>query len=61
MVGGSTLFFLSPTFYTRWGGNVMPYSGTDVGFLYDPMICKLITYGDDRDQALERMRKALDQ
>ena len=27
---------------------------------YDPMICKLITHGPDRDSALDRMRAALD-
>ncbi|MCP4072812.1 MAG: acetyl/propionyl/methylcrotonyl-CoA carboxylase subunit alpha [Hyphomicrobiales bacterium] len=28
---------------------------------YDPMIGKIITHGDDRDEALEKMRKALDE
>ncbi len=34
--------------------------GGEVSMYYDPMIAKLITYGDDRDQAIERMADALD-
>ena len=26
--------------------------GSEVSMFYDPMIAKLITYGDDRDQAI---------
>uniref|UniRef100_A0A2K6LCY7 Propionyl-CoA carboxylase alpha chain, mitochondrial n=1 Tax=Rhinopithecus bieti TaxID=61621 RepID=A0A2K6LCY7_RHIBE len=34
--------------------------GSDISIYYDPMISKLITYGCDRTEALERMADALD-
>ena len=34
--------------------------GGEVSMFYDPMIAKLITYGEDRDQAAEAMQDALD-
>ncbi|XP_011789230.1 PREDICTED: propionyl-CoA carboxylase alpha chain, mitochondrial isoform X1 [Colobus angolensis palliatus] len=34
--------------------------GSDISIYYDPMISKLITYGSDRTEALERMADALD-
>jgi propionyl-CoA carboxylase alpha chain len=34
--------------------------GSEVSMFYDPMIAKLITYGDDRDSAIARMADALD-
>ncbi|SEP95205.1 acetyl-CoA carboxylase biotin carboxylase subunit [Neolewinella agarilytica] len=34
--------------------------GMDVPIYYDPMIAKLITYGATRDEALQRMRQAID-
>lgn len=33
--------------------------GTDVGIFYDPMISKLIVWGEDRNIALQKMRKAI--
>ena len=33
--------------------------GDEVGASYDPMIAKLIAFGDDRDEALERLQAAL--
>ncbi len=36
------------------------YEGGEVSMYYDPMIAKLITYGRTRDEAIERMRAALD-
>ena len=36
------------------------YEGGEVSMHYDPMISKLITYGENRDQAIERMVSALD-
>lgn len=36
------------------------YEGSEISIYYDPMIAKLITYGDDRDQAIAHMRQALD-
>jgi 3-methylcrotonyl-CoA carboxylase alpha subunit len=34
-------------------------SGSDVTVHYDPMLAKLVTWGHDRDEAVERMRAAL--
>ncbi len=34
--------------------------GSEVSIFYDPMIAKLITYGADRDEAIENMNDALD-
>ena len=35
--------------------------GSEVSMFYDPMIAKLITHGEDRDQAIDKMLQALDQ
>jgi acetyl-CoA carboxylase biotin carboxylase subunit len=37
------------------------YEGADIPVHYDPMISKLVVWGDDRPQALARMRRALDE
>ncbi len=37
------------------------YEGGEVSMFYDPMVAKLITWGKDRDEAITRMRDALDQ
>eukprot|EP01029_Cantina_marsupialis_P023970 TRINITY_DN604962_c0_g2_i1.p1 TRINITY_DN604962_c0_g2~~TRINITY_DN604962_c0_g2_i1.p1 ORF type:complete len:695 (-),score=157.83 TRINITY_DN604962_c0_g2_i1:293-2377(-) len=34
--------------------------GSEISMFYDPMICKLITHGKDREEALVKMQKALD-
>ncbi|NIP14617.1 MAG: acetyl-CoA carboxylase biotin carboxylase subunit [Pseudomonadales bacterium] len=34
--------------------------GSEVSMFYDPMIAKLVTYGEDREQAIDRMADALD-
>jgi propionyl-CoA carboxylase alpha chain len=34
--------------------------GSEISIHYDPLICKLVTYGENRDVALEEMRQALD-
>ncbi len=34
-------------------------AGQEVSIYYDPMIAKLITYGKDRTEAIERMRRAI--
>ncbi|PIO75773.1 biotin carboxylase domain protein, partial [Teladorsagia circumcincta] len=34
--------------------------GSEISIYYDPLICKLVTHGRDRQQALERMVEALD-
>jgi len=36
------------------------YEGGEVSMFYDPMVAKLITWGEDREQAIEKMRAALD-
>jgi acetyl-CoA carboxylase biotin carboxylase subunit len=41
----------------RWDGGVE--TGTTVGLHYDPMLAKLIVWGEDRPQAIARMRRAL--
>ena len=33
--------------------------GMDIPIYYDPMIAKLITYGKDRTEAIERMKRAI--
>ncbi len=35
--------------------------GDEIGIYYDPLMAKLITYGDSRNEAIARMRTALDQ
>ena len=37
------------------------FEGGEVSIFYDPMISKLITWGEDRDTAIARMHAALDQ
>ncbi|CAJ0608481.1 unnamed protein product [Cylicocyclus nassatus] len=34
--------------------------GSEISIYYDPLICKLVTHGKDRNQALDRMIEALD-
>src|SRR5205823_6234661 len=36
------------------------FEGAEISLYYDPLIAKLIAYGKDRDQAIERLRGALD-
>lgn len=36
------------------------YEGAEISIYYDPMIAKLVTYGESRDEAIAEMRKALD-
>ena len=35
--------------------------GDEISVYYDPMICKLVTYGATRQETIERMKKALDE
>jgi len=37
------------------------YEGGEVSMFYDPMIAKLVTYGKDRNEAIEAMQHALDE
>ena len=36
------------------------FEGGEVSMFYDPMVAKLVTWGEDRTQAIEKMRAALD-
>ncbi len=47
----------TPSDFVRLDGGVV--EGDTVSIFYDPMIAKLIVYGADRTEALERMRQAL--
>eukprot|EP00824_Muranothrix_gubernata_P017909 TRINITY_DN365_c0_g1_i1.p1 TRINITY_DN365_c0_g1~~TRINITY_DN365_c0_g1_i1.p1 ORF type:complete len:764 (+),score=166.73 TRINITY_DN365_c0_g1_i1:248-2293(+) len=35
--------------------------GSEISMFYDPLICKLITYGENRIGSIERMKRALDE
>lgn len=35
--------------------------GSEISIYYDPLICKLVTYGANRAEAISRMKKALDE
>jgi acetyl/propionyl-CoA carboxylase alpha subunit len=35
------------------------FSGVEIPYFYDPMLAKLIVWGNDRTQAIERMKRAL--
>ncbi len=37
------------------------YEGGEISMFYDPMIAKLCTYGKTRNEAIDRMRRALDE
>ncbi len=37
------------------------YEGGEVSMFYDPMVAKLVTWGEDRERAIAKMRDALDQ
>jgi len=37
------------------------YEGDEISMFYDPMIAKVCSYGDSRDEAIEHMQKALSQ
>lgn len=34
--------------------------GSEISIYYDPMICKLVSYGKNRSEAMKTMIKALD-
>lgn len=36
------------------------FEGAEISMFYDPMIAKLVTWGEDRDTAIAEMRRALD-
>ena len=41
----------------RWDGGIE--SGSEIGLYYDPLLAKLIVWGENREQAVTRMRRAL--
>jgi len=43
----------------RWESGIE--MGTDVGLFYDPLLAKLIVWGDHRDGAIRRMERALNE
>lgn len=43
----------------RWDGGIEV--GSEVGLYYDSLLGKLLTWGENRDQAIRRMRRALDE
>jgi acetyl-CoA carboxylase biotin carboxylase subunit len=43
----------------RWDGGIE--TGSEIGLHYDPMLAKLIVWATDRELALERMHRALDE
>jgi acetyl-CoA carboxylase biotin carboxylase subunit len=43
----------------RWDGGIDV--GADVGVFYDPLLAKLIVWGETRDHAIRRMRRALEE
>jgi len=57
--GKITMFHAPGGLGIRWESHI--YSGYSVPPFYDSMIGKLITYGESRDEAITRMRHALDE
>jgi acetyl-CoA carboxylase biotin carboxylase subunit len=41
----------------RWDGGIQ--AGTEIGLFYDPLLGKLIVWGETRERAIARMRRAL--
>ncbi|HUP90271.1 MAG TPA: acetyl-CoA carboxylase biotin carboxylase subunit, partial [Longimicrobiales bacterium] len=41
----------------RWDGGI--HEGSEVSLYYDPMLAKLIVFADDREAAIDRMKRAL--
>ncbi|MBT5072408.1 MAG: acetyl/propionyl/methylcrotonyl-CoA carboxylase subunit alpha [Kordiimonadaceae bacterium] len=37
------------------------YAGSEISIYYDPMISKVISYGENRDEAIDKLRLALDE
>jgi acetyl/propionyl-CoA carboxylase alpha subunit len=43
----------------RWDAGIV--QGTEIGLHYDPLVAKLIVHAEDRDAAIHRMARALDE
>lgn len=52
--------YREPTFIDNVRCDSGVTEGSDINIYYDPLICKLITYGKDRNEALATMAKSLD-
>jgi propionyl-CoA carboxylase alpha chain len=57
---GRLRYFRPPEESDRVRVDTGAFEGGEVSMYYDPMIAKLITYGDSREEAIEEMRLALD-
>jgi acetyl-CoA carboxylase biotin carboxylase subunit len=57
---GRVLYFQAPTGPgVRWDGGIE--TGSEVGLFYDSLLGKLIVWGEDRERAVRRMRRALEE
>jgi propionyl-CoA carboxylase alpha chain len=57
---GRLVYYRPPEDGARVRVDTGVYEGGEVSMYYDPMIAKLITHGDNRGEAIEGMRSALD-
>ena len=57
---GRLVHYIPPTESDTVRVDTGVYEGGEISIYYDPMIAKLITYGPDRNAAIENMSKALD-
>ena len=57
---GRLTSYVEPTFINNVRCDSGIEEGSEISIYYDPMICKLVTYGDTRKDALDTMTKALD-
>ncbi|OTF76263.1 propionyl-CoA carboxylase alpha chain-like protein, partial [Euroglyphus maynei] len=57
---GRLTSYREPTFIDNVRCDSGVVEGSDISIYYDPLICKLITYGKDRNEALATMAKSLD-
>ncbi len=58
---GRLVYYRPPTEDEHVRVDTGVYEGGEVSMFYDPMVAKLVTWGKDRDDAIARMRAALDQ
>lgn len=52
--------YVEPTFSENVRCDSGVVEGSDINIYYDPLICKLVTYGENRQKALDTMKEALD-
>ncbi len=58
---GRLVYYRPPEEDDHVRGDAGVFEGGEVSMFYDPMVAKLITWGADREQAIAKMRVALDQ